>query len=108
MCTALFALATETAWSCYGREGLFYLTKGRGGDLFALASAAAACLGCLLPLGAVFRLGDAMNGLLALPNLAALFLLSREVAEAVKGEKPGQNRPQKKWVERLHNFLKRA
>ena len=108
VCTALFALATVTAWSCYGREGLFYLTKGRGGDLFALASAAAACLGCLLPLGAVFRLGDAMNGLLALPNLAALFLLSREVAETVKGEKPGQNRPQKKWVERLHNFLKRA
>ena len=107
-CTALFALATVTAWSCYGREGLFYLTKGRGGDLFALAAAAAACLGCLLPLGAVFRLGDAMNGLLALPNLAALFLLSREVAEAVKGEKPGRNRPPKKWMESLHNFLKRA
>lgn len=107
-CTALFALATVTAWSCYGREGLFYLTKGRGGDLFALAAAAAACLGCLLPLGAVFRLGDAMNGLLALPNLAALFLLSREVAEVVKGEKPGRNRPQKKWMESLHNFLKRA
>ena len=108
VCTALFALATVTAWSCYGREGLFYLTKGRGGDLFALAAAAAACLGCLLPLGAVFRLGDAMNGLLALPNLAALFLLSREVAEAVKGEKPGRNRPPKKWMESLHNFLKRA
>ena len=96
VCTALFALATVTAWSCYGREGLFYLTKSRGGDLFALAAAAAACLGCLLPLGAVFRLGDAMNGLLALPNLAALFLLSREVAEVVKGEKPGRNRPPKK------------
>lgn len=108
VCTALFALATVTAWSCYGREGLFYLTKSRGGDLFALAAAAAACLGCLLPLGAVFRLGDAMNGLLALPNLAALFLLSREVAEAVKGEKPGRNRPQKKWMESLHNFLKRV
>lgn len=108
VCTTLFALATVTAWSCYGREGLFYLTKGRGGDLFALAAAAAACLGCLLPLGAVFRLGDAMNGLLTLPNLAALFLLSREVEEAVKGEKPGRNRPPKKWMESLHNFLKRA
>ena len=108
VCTALFALATVTAWSCYGREGLFYLTKGRGGDLFALAAAAAACLGCLLPLGAVFRLGDAMNGLLALPNLAALFLLSREVVEAAAGEKPGRNRPPKKWMESLHNFLKRA
>ena len=46
----------------------------------ALAAAAAAALGCCLPLGEVLRLGDAMNGLMALPNLAALFLLRREVA----------------------------
>ena len=45
-----------------------------------LAAAAAAALGCCLPLGEVLRLGDAMNGLMALPNLAALFLLRREVA----------------------------
>ena len=57
LCTALFALATVTAWSCYGREGLFYLTGGQGGTVYALAAAAAAGLGCLLPVGAVFLLG---------------------------------------------------
>ena len=80
LCTALFAAATLTAWCGYGREGLFYLTGGRGKNAYALAAAAAAALGCCLPLGEVLRLGDAMNGLMALPNLAALFLLRRKVA----------------------------
>lgn len=80
LCTALFAAATLTAWCGYGREGLFYLTGGRGKNAYALAAAVAAALGCCLPLGEVLRLGDAMNGLMALPNLAALFLLRREVA----------------------------
>lgn len=75
-CTALFALGTVTAWCCYGREGLFYLVKGRMRGIYAPAAGLAAGLGCLLPLGAVFQVGDAMNGLMALPNLAALFYFS--------------------------------
>ena len=80
LCTALFALATLVAWCCWGREGLFYLAGGRGRTPYALAAGAAAALGCLLPLGTVFQLGDACNGLMALPNVAALFLLRREAA----------------------------
>ena len=67
-------------WPPWGREGLFYLTGGRGRIPYALAAGAAAALGCLLPLGTVFQLGDACNGLMALPNVAALFLLRREAA----------------------------
>lgn len=81
LCTALFALATVISWCCYGREGLFYLTGGRGKNMYALASALAAFLGCVLPLTAVFQLGDAFNGLMALPNVAALFLCGSEVWE---------------------------
>lgn len=76
LCTVLFAFATAVAWCCYGRSGLFYLTKGRGRTGFAAASAGAAVLGCLLPLETVFQWGDAFNGLMALPNVAALFLLA--------------------------------
>jgi len=83
LCTALFALATVVSWCCYGREGLFYLTKGKGKNIYALASALAAFLGCLLPLTAVFQLGDAFNGLMALPNIIALFLCKGEVREQV-------------------------
>ena len=78
-CTALFALATPLAWCCYGREGLFYLTGGKGKNLFAAVYAAAAFLGCVLPLTAVFQIGDAFNGLMAIPNVLALFYFSGEV-----------------------------
>lgn len=87
LCTALFALATLVAWCCYGREGLFYLTKGKGKNLFALVSAIAAFLGCVLPLTAVFQLGDAFNGMMALPNVLALFLFSGEIREQLAQEK---------------------
>ena len=85
LCTALFALATLVAWCCWGREGLFYLAGGRGRTPYALAAGAAAALGCLLPLGTVFQLGDACNGLMALPNVAALFLLRREADVSRRG-----------------------
>lgn len=97
LCTALFALATLVAWCCYGREGLFYLTKGKGKGLFALASAGAAFLGCVLPLRAVFQIGDAMNGLMALPNLAALFLLSGEVREQTAREMEAERARKRKF-----------
>ncbi len=84
LCTALFALATVISWCCYGREGLFYLTKGKGKTLFALAAAAAAYFGCILPLSAVFQLGDAFNGLMAIPNILALFRHRKEVLDVVR------------------------
>ncbi len=93
LCTALFALATVVSWCCYGREGLFYLTKGRGKTAFALVQAAAAFLGCVFPLAAVFQIGDAFNGLMAVPNILALFRLRREVREqAVPAQKRGRGR----------------
>ena len=91
LCTALFAAATVISWCCYGREGLFYLTKGKGKTLFALASALAAFSGCVLPLTAVFQLGDAFNGLMAVPNILALFWCRAEVRKELQmGEAKGQ------------------
>lgn len=84
LCTALFALATVISWCCYGREGLFYLTRGKGKNLFAAAAAAAAFLGCVLPLTAVFQLGDAFNGLMAVPNILALFQHRKEVRDVAR------------------------
>ena len=89
LCTALFALATVVAWCCYGREGLFYLTKGKGKNWFAAAAALAAYLGCVVPLDAAFQLGDAFNGLMAIPNVLALFYFSKEVAQEVSRDGAG-------------------
>lgn len=89
LCTALFAIATMITWCCYGRAGLFYLTGGKGRTGFSLLYASVSALGCFLPLTAAFQLGDAFNGLMAIPNLLALFYFSGEVVKACRegGEK---------------------
>ena len=73
----LFAFSSILGWSCYGQQGLRYLT---GGDRF-LPLYRAVFLGCVV-LGAVsdtqalWQLVDLCSALMALPNLAALLLLS--------------------------------
>lgn len=79
LCTALFAFATTVTWCCYGREGLFYMIKGKGKNTFAVLYAAAAFLGCVVPLDIAFKIGDAFNGLMAIPNILALIYFSREI-----------------------------
>lgn len=80
LCTALFAFATMITWCCYSRAGLFYLSKRRGKTVFAVLYAAISALGCFLPLAEAFQLSDAFNGLMAMPNILALFYFSAEVA----------------------------
>lgn len=84
LCTALFALATPLAWCCYGREALFYLTKGKGKNWYAILYAGAAALGSLLPMPMVFLVGDAFNGLMAIPNVISLFYFSKEIGNFAK------------------------
>ena len=73
----LFAFSSILGWSCYGQQGLRYLT---GGDRF-LPLYRAVFLGCVV-LGAVsdtqalWQLVDLCSALMALPNLTALLLLS--------------------------------
>ena len=84
LCTGLFAVATAVAWCCYGRCGLFYLTKGRGKTAFGWAMALAAFGGCVLPLETVFQVADGCNGLMALPNVLAIFWMMKRGGPAVR------------------------
>lgn len=76
---ALFAFATMLAWCCYGESGLRYLAGKRGVFLYRVFFAVAAFFACQMELGPVWDLCDAFNGLMAIPNLAAVFFLSGEV-----------------------------
>ncbi len=75
----LFAFATMIAWSAYGQKALEYLAGNRFRNGYRVLFAAAAVLGCQLGLDAVWNLCDSFNGLMAIPNIAALFLLSGEI-----------------------------
>ena len=79
-CLALFALSTMLAWSLYGERCFAYLTGGRATALYRALFALAAALGASMRLEAVWALAGTLNGLMAAPNLVALFPLSGEVA----------------------------
>lgn len=76
---ALFAFATVVAWSCYGMDALRFLAPaaGEAGRRIYVFFAAVSCfLGCILPFTGVLSFCDAFNGIMAVPNVLALFLLS--------------------------------
>ncbi len=79
LCMALFAFATMSATSYYGKIGINYITRGKGEFLFPYLFAIASFVGCVLPLEYVFELSDAFNGLLAIPNIIALIFLSKKI-----------------------------
>lgn len=80
VCLLLFAFTSLLGWSYYGERSLAWLC----GSTHGTGAFRAVFLGCVV-LGAVgsvegvWQLADLFNGLMALPNLAALLLLSPEV-----------------------------
>ena len=77
VCLLLFAFTSLLGWSYYGERGLEHLTgtsrwRGPYRAVYLLAVAA----GGMGDVSAVWCMADILNGLMALPNLAALLLLS--------------------------------
>lgn len=78
VCICLFAFSTLVAWSFYGKSGTEYLFGAKGGKIYNVIYIAAAFAGCLIKLEAVWTVSDTLNGLMAIPNLFALWTLSKE------------------------------
>ncbi len=76
----LFAFGTLVSWSYYGEKSLEYLTGGKYIFLYRLIYSAVTYIGCVIGLSAVWEISDTLNGLMAIPNLAALVLLSGKVS----------------------------
>lgn len=74
----LFAFATIVAWYYYGEKCVEYLSKGnRFVKLgYQVIYAAMVYVGCVASLDAVWEFADLFNGLMAVPNLIALIVLS--------------------------------
>jgi AGCS family alanine or glycine:cation symporter len=82
-----FALSSIIAWSYYGRQCLNYLTGNKYERFYLLLYIAFAFLGANMGLTAVWELSDALNGLMALPNLFGLICLSPTVLALTREEK---------------------
>lgn len=81
---ALFAFSSILCWSQYGERCLRYLWGGQGVRGYRILFAAAVVLGSGLELQLVWELADIFNGLMALPNLAALWLLGGQALRELR------------------------
>jgi AGCS family alanine or glycine:cation symporter len=77
----LFAISTAISWSYYGDRSANYLMGSRAVLPYKLAFVAAHFVGAVLPLAAVWGMGDVFLAVVILPNLFALILLAPKVAE---------------------------
>ncbi len=79
-----FVFSTILGWSYYGEKAVEYLF-GTGAVLpYRILWVIMVFVGSVAPLKAVWDFADAMNGLMAVPNLVALLLLSGVVASETR------------------------
>lgn len=79
-----FAFSTIIGWGLYGTRCIEFLFGTQINRPFMLIYAMVAILGATLDLGLIWSLADTFNGLMAIPNLLALFLLSGTVVKLVR------------------------
>ena len=84
---SLFALSTVLSWSLYGSrccEFLFASGAKTATLIYKIAFCIILVIGSTLGLDIVWTIGDALNGLMAIPNLVALLLLSGTIIGITK------------------------
>ncbi len=74
-----FAFATVLGWGLYGGRCAQFLLGRSGWTVFAVAQTGMVLVGALLKTEQVWMLSELLNGLMAIPNLIALAVLSPEL-----------------------------
>jgi len=77
--TALFAYSTLIGWNYYGEKAIEYLFGSKSIAIYRVFFTAAVIVGATMSLELVWNFSDLMNGMMAIPNLIGLLLLSKVV-----------------------------
>ncbi|MBW2734238.1 MAG: alanine:cation symporter family protein [Deltaproteobacteria bacterium] len=80
ICVLLFALSTAIGWSYYGERSAHYLLRDRVVLPYRTIFVVMHFVGAVIPLETVWSFADAALGMMSLPNLIAIVLLSGQVA----------------------------
>lgn len=80
-----FAFSTILGWGLYGARCAEFVFGEKIIKPFMVAYSLIAIVGATADLGLIWGISDTCNGLMAIPNLIALFLLSGTVVKLVKG-----------------------
>ncbi|MDH4039022.1 MAG: sodium:alanine symporter family protein [Gammaproteobacteria bacterium] len=90
--SALFAYSTLLGWSYYGEKAVEYIAGGRAIRVYRVVFVSVVIVGAMMKLEFVWNFSDLMNGMMAIPNLIALLILSkvvkRETDRYFKGRAP--------------------
>lgn len=79
-----FAFSTALGWGLYGARCIEFLFSEKAIKPFMVVYALVAILGATANLGLMWNIAETFNGLMAIPNLIALFLLSGTVVRLTK------------------------
>ena len=79
-----FAFSTIIGWGLYGARCIEFLFSSRVIKPFMVVYSLVAILGATVDLGLLWSIAETFNGLMSIPNLIALFLLSGTVVRLMK------------------------
>ena len=79
-----FAFSTIIGWGLYGARCIEFLFTSKIIKPFMVAYSLVAILGATVDLGLLWNIAETFNGLMAIPNLIAVFLLSGVVVKLLK------------------------
>ena len=84
ICLSLFALSTVLTWALYGTRCMEYLFGHKASKVYQVIFCLFACIAGTVELDLAWAIADTLNGLMAIPNLIALALLSPTVISLSK------------------------
>jgi len=79
--TILFGYSTILGWSYYGERAFEYIFGEKSIKFYRIVFVSFVMVGAMMELKLVWNFSDLANGLMAIPNLIALLLLSKIVSE---------------------------
>lgn len=79
-----FAFSTILGWGLYGARCLEFIFSEKVIKPFMIVYSLVAVVGATMDLGLLWDIADTFNGLMSIPNLIALFLLSGTVVQLLK------------------------
>lgn len=86
-----FAFSTIIGWGLYGTRCCEFVFGTKYNKIFMAIYAFMALVGSTMDLGLLWSIAETFNGLMAIPNLIALFLLSGTVAKLVREYRQRRN-----------------
>ena len=84
VCLSLFAISTVLTWALYGTRCVEFLFGFKAAKVYQVIFCLFACIAGTTSLQLAWDIADTLNGLMAIPNLIAIALLSPMVFKLTK------------------------